>query len=61
MEDLPDDPDAYADVRASQEEDPYRRSGPAPSPYAFGQGFDDEEALENYDPLFDEEDEEVGF
>ncbi len=38
--------------------EPYRRSGQPPKPGASGRLFDYEDALENYDPLFDEVEEE---
>lgn len=53
----PDDIDEYEVMRQAAVE-PYRRSGQAPKPGAAGRLFDDEDALENYDPLFDEVEEE---
>lgn len=49
----PTDIDEYEVMRQAAVE-PYRRSGKAPKPGASGRLFDDEEALEDYDPLFDE-------
>lgn len=53
LADEPDDIDEYEVMRQAAVE-PYRRSGKPPKPGAAGRLFDDEEELEDYDPLFDE-------
>ncbi|MDH5641436.1 MAG: hypothetical protein OEY28_09095, partial [Nitrospira sp.] len=53
----PDDADDYEEMRAKITA-PFRRENDMPKPGASGMLFDDEEKLENYDPLFDEIEEE---
>jgi hypothetical protein len=57
MVDEPEDVDEYELMRQAAVE-PYRRSGRMPKPGAAGRLFDDEEQLEDYDPLFDDVGEE---
>lgn len=53
----PDDVDEYETMRQAAVQ-PFRRSGSMPKPGAAGRLFDDEEKLEDYDPLFDDVSEE---
>jgi hypothetical protein len=53
----PADVDEYETQRQAAVE-PFKRSGAAPKPGAAGRLFDDEAELEDYDPLFDEVEEE---
>jgi hypothetical protein len=53
----PQDVDEYESQRLAAVE-PFKRSGAAPKPGAAGRLFDDEAELEDYDPLFDEVEEE---
>jgi hypothetical protein len=53
----PQDVDEYETQRQAAVE-PFKRSGAAPKPGAAGRLFDDEAELEDYDPLFDEVEEE---
>ncbi|MHC4841792.1 MAG: hypothetical protein ACYTDT_12720 [Planctomycetota bacterium] len=49
--------DEYAIIRENAIA-PFRRTGKAPKPDAGGRAFDSEDALEDFDPLFDEVGEE---
>jgi hypothetical protein len=53
----PADVDDYETMRQAAVE-PFKRTGEAPKPSTAGRLFDDEEELEDYDPLFDEVGEE---
>ena len=55
--DEPNDADEYEEMR-SKAAVPFQRPEVMPKPGTAGRLFDDEEGLENYDPLFDEMDEE---
>ena len=57
MANEPTDVDEYETMRQAAVE-PFRRDGAMPKPGAAGRLFDDEEELEDYDPLFDEVGEE---
>jgi hypothetical protein len=57
MTDEPNDIDEYEAMRQAAIE-PFKRQGRAPKPIMAGRLFDDETELENYDPLFDDEEEE---
>jgi hypothetical protein len=57
MDNEPADVDDYETMRQAAVE-PFRRTGEAPKPSTAGRLFDDEEDLEDYDPLFDEVGEE---
>jgi hypothetical protein len=53
----PNSVDEYETLRQAAVQ-PFTRTGAAPKPGAAGRLFDDEDELEDYDPLFDEVDEE---